>query len=43
MTETKILMMPIIKAIQNILVMYKLKWCSTMMARDGQKPVGILI
>lgn len=36
-------MMPIIKAIQNILVMYKIKWCKIVMARDGQKPVGILI
>lgn len=36
-------MMPIIKAIRNILVMYKIKWCNIAMARDGQKPVGILI
>ena len=43
MTETKILMMPIIKDIQNIWVMYKIKWCNIVMARDDQKPVGILI
>lgn len=34
MNETKILMMPIIKAIQNIFVMYKIEWCKIMMARN---------
>lgn len=39
----KLLMAPIIKVTQTILLTYKIKWCIIAMARDHQKPVGTLL
>ena len=43
MFGSELLMVPIIKVTQNILLTYKIKWCVIAMARDHQKPVGTLL